>query len=65
MSLGCNCGRGFGSETTPQPQPETPLSWKHAVAIAGGISVVALLLGWMVSGEAFGADFGTDLTDLR
>jgi hypothetical protein len=31
-----------------------------SLAIAGGVSVIALLLAWLLSGEAAGVELGTD-----
>ena len=57
MSCGCTsygCGQ---SEATP--------NISHSIAIAGGITLVGLILAWIASGEAFGADPGYDIVVRR
>lgn len=66
MEYGCSvrCGRYDVNQNAYGALPELPtqFTWKHSLAIAGGITVVALIAGWIVSGEALGADPGWNIT---
>jgi hypothetical protein len=60
--MACPCNKptgGCGCNGTPE------LGLGSGIALAGGISLIGLLIAWILSGEPAGVELGTDIRKFR